>query len=58
MIQQNVLSSTESVKVNSVQEACPKCVAVHVLKFEILQNIRKTKQKPSKYGEYQWKTEN
>ena len=24
-------------KVNSVQEACAKCVAVHILKFEILQ---------------------
>ena len=24
-------------KVNSVQEACAKCFAVHILKFEILQ---------------------
>ena len=24
-------------KVNSVQEACTKCFAVHILKFEILQ---------------------
>ena len=26
-------------KVNSVQEACTKCFAVHILKFEILQII-------------------
>ena len=26
-------------KVNSVQEACAKCFAVHLLKFEILQTI-------------------
>ena len=25
-------------KVNSVQDACAKCFAVHILKFEILQN--------------------
>ena len=29
--------STFNVKVNSVQEACAKCFAVHILKFEILQ---------------------
>ena len=28
-------------KVNSVQEACAKCFAVHILKFEILQITRK-----------------
>ena len=27
-------------KVNSVQEACTKCFAVHILKFEILQITR------------------
>ena len=32
-------------KVNSVQEACAKCFAVHILKFEILQTTWKTKQK-------------
>ena len=26
-----------NIKVNSVQEACTKCFAVHILKFEILQ---------------------
>ena len=30
-------------KVNSVQEACAKCFAVHMLKFEILQTTWKTK---------------
>ena len=32
-------------KVNSVQEACAKCFAVHLLKFEILQTTRKNKTK-------------
>ena len=35
-------------KVNSVQEACAECFAVHILKFEILQTTWKTKQKTSK----------
>ena len=30
-------------KVNSVQEACAKCFAVHILKFEILQTTWKNK---------------
>ena len=33
------------IKVNSVQEACAKCFAVHILKFEILQIIWKNKTK-------------
>ena len=32
-------------KVNLVQEACVKCFAVHLLKFEIFQTSWKTKQK-------------
>ena len=32
-------------KVNSVQEACAKYFAVHLLKFEILQTTRKNKTK-------------
>ena len=32
-------------KVNSVQEACIKCLSVHTLKFEILKPTWKTKQK-------------
>ena len=32
-------------KVNSVQEACAKCFAVHLLKFEILQTTWKNKTK-------------
>ena len=32
-------------KVNSVQEACAKCFAVHILKFEILQITWKNKKK-------------
>ena len=32
-------------KVNSLQEACTKCFAVHILKFEILQPHEKTKTK-------------
>ena len=28
-------------KVNSVQEACTKCFAVHTLKFEILKHMKK-----------------
>ena len=32
------------VKVNSVREAYPKCFAVHLLEFEILQSREKTKQ--------------
>ena len=35
-------------KVNSLQEACAKRFAVHVLKFEILQNARKDKTKTIK----------
>ena len=31
-------------KINSVQEACDKCFAVHILEFEILQIIWKIKQ--------------
>ena len=34
--------------VNSVQEACTKCFAVHMLKFEILQTVRKNKTKSIK----------
>ena len=35
-------------KVNSVQEACAKCSAVHILKFEILQiTWKKIKQRTS-----------
>ena len=36
---------TKSSKVNSVQEACAKCFAVHILKFEILQTTWKNKTK-------------
>ena len=32
-------------KANSVQEACIKCLAVHILKFKILKPAWKTKQK-------------
>ena len=32
-------------KVNSVHEACAKCFAVHLLKFEILQTTGKTRHK-------------
>ena len=32
-------------KVNSVQEACAKCFAVHISKFEILQTTWKNKTK-------------
>ena len=35
-------------KVNLVQEACAKCFAVHILKFEILQNTWKNKTKSIK----------
>ena len=42
--QRTVLSSLRGQgKVNTVQEACAKCFAVHLLKFEILQTIRKNK---------------
>ena len=35
-------------KVNSVQEACAKCFAVHILKFENLANhMKKMKQRTS-----------
>ena len=34
-----------TVKVNSVQEACAKCFAIHILKFEILQTAWKNKTK-------------
>ena len=37
-------TDVKHVKVNSVQEACIKCFAVHILKFEILQTTL-TKQK-------------
>ena len=33
----NVYEGEFNLKVNSVQEACAKCFAVHLLKFEILQ---------------------
>ena len=33
------------IKVNSVQEACAKCFAVHILRFEILQTTWKNKTK-------------
>ena len=36
-----ILTQIILVKVNSVQEACEKCFAVHVLKFEILQITQK-----------------
>ena len=36
-------------KVNSEQEACAKCFAVHIVKFEILETTWKTKQKTSKH---------
>ena len=36
------------IKVNSVQEACAKCFAVHILKFEILQTTLKNKTKSIK----------
>ena len=32
-----VLLRAAALEVNSVQEACTKCFAVHILKFEILQ---------------------
>jgi hypothetical protein len=35
-------------KVNSVQEACAKCFAAHISKFEILQTTRKNKTKTVK----------
>ena len=34
--EQGILANTRD-KVNSVKEACDKCFAVHILKFEILQ---------------------
>ena len=34
-----------SIKVNSVHEACAKCSAVHLLKFEILETTCKNKKK-------------
>ena len=36
---QNILRPVkgQGIKVNSVQEACAKCLAVHILKFEIWQ---------------------
>ena len=43
-----ILTQIILVKVNSVQEACEKCFAVHVLKFEIWQNTqKKTNQRTS-----------
>ena len=39
------LVSAHLCKVNSVQEACTKCFAVHILKFEILQTTWKNKTK-------------
>ena len=44
-------------KVNSVQEACAKYFAVHILKFEILQTTWKNKTKNNKKI-FWWKTEN
>ena len=43
--------------VNSIQEACTKCFAVHLSKFEILQTTWKTKQETSKCLIYWWKIE-
>ena len=34
-------------KVNSVQEACARCFAVHILEFEILEITKKIKQRTS-----------
>ena len=34
---QRGIRQSRIIKVNSVQEACAKCFAVHILKFEILQ---------------------
>ena len=45
-------------KGNSVQEACAKCFAVHILKFEILQTTWKNKTKNIKVLDLLMKTEN
>ena len=42
----NLLLDNEYIKVNSVQEACPYCFAIHLLRFEILQTTCKN-QKPN-----------
>ena len=42
-IEKATVSERVSDKVNSVQEACAKCFAVHTLKFEILQTTWKNK---------------
>ena len=45
-------------KVSSVQEACAKCFAVHLLKFEILQITWKKRSKKHQNAQiYWWKTE-
>ena len=44
----SIESVTKVGKVNSVQEACAKCLAVHLLKFEILQTTLKNKTKSIK----------
>ena len=45
-------------KVNTVQEACTKCFAVHIVKFEILQTTWKNKTKNIKILDLLMKTEN
>ena len=45
-------------KDNSVQEACAKCFAVHILKFEIFQTAWKNKTKSIKMLDLLMKTEN
>ena len=45
----------DNCKTNSVQEPCVKCLAVHILKFEILQTIKKIKQKCSVFSYMCWK---
>ena len=44
----NLYEDATKLQVNSVQDACAKCFAVHILKFEVLQTAWKTKQKTSK----------
>ena len=49
-------STSFRLKVKSVQEPCAKCFAVHILKFEILQNSwKKPKKTPSKWFMKNWK---
>ena len=42
-------------KADSVQEACVQCLAVHILKFQILQTNRKMKPKCSVFSYIYWK---